>query len=345
MTTAAGTIGMRARVDALDWSQTALGPRDGWCPELRTVVEQVLDSGFPKAVCWGPSLITIYNDAFAPILGNKQMPLGKPFSRIWSEVWDQIGPIADRALAGEATYIENFPLVIERGGMPEEAWFTFCYSPLRLADGTIGGMLDTVVETTLTMETQAQLRFANQELAHRLKNTLAIVQSIARQTLREHVGREALDGFDDRLRALGQAHDVLSLERWAEGAFCEVVSTALRSTVDPARIDIQGPDLALGAQTTLSLAMLLHELSTNALKHGALSAPYGRIALTWEIVDEQLHFSWRESGGPAVVAPQRRGFGSRLIGRGLGYGAHVSLRFEPQGFEYDIRVPLAELRR
>src|SRR6185503_6809392 len=128
----AGAVARKVR--EFDWGATPLGPSRDWPPELKTVVRQILESRFPAAIVWGPAYTTIYNDAFLPILGDKPEALGRSF--------------AERAYAGEATYISDFPLVIDRYGKPEQAWFTFCYSPLRLSDGTVAGMIDTVVETT-----------------------------------------------------------------------------------------------------------------------------------------------------------------------------------------------------
>ncbi len=139
---------MGARVRAHDWAATPLGPLEAWPPSLRTAVGMVLGSKFPACLVWGPHLTTIHNDAFRPILGAKPEALGRPFSEVWSEAWHEIGPIAGRALAGEATFIEDFPLAVERGGHPEEAFFTFCYSPVRDEAGRVAGFLDTVVETT-----------------------------------------------------------------------------------------------------------------------------------------------------------------------------------------------------
>ena len=174
---------MARKVENFDWRSTPLGPIEHWPAELKTLARHVLESQFPKAIAWGPELTTIYNDAFRPILGEKPEALGRPFSHVWSEVWADIGPIAERALAGEATFIEDHPLIINRSGEPEKAWFTFCYSPVRLADGSIRGMLDTVIETTATVRAREDLVLINKELGHRLKNTLALVHSITLQTL------------------------------------------------------------------------------------------------------------------------------------------------------------------
>jgi PAS domain S-box-containing protein len=127
----------------------------------------MLASKFPACLVWGPDLITIYNDAFKPILGAKPEALGRPFKEVWSEVWDEIGPIAERAMAGEATFIKHFPLMVERNGYPEEAFFTFCYSPVRDENGAIVGFLDTVVETTTEVKTRVALQ-ADREHLHRL---------------------------------------------------------------------------------------------------------------------------------------------------------------------------------
>ncbi|MCO6418278.1 PAS domain S-box protein [Siccirubricoccus sp. KC 17139] len=131
-----------------DWAATPLGPPRAWPQALRVAVSMMLGSRFPACIAWGPRLVTLYNDAFRPILGAKPEALGQPFSAVWQEAWEAIGPIAARALAGEATFIEDFPLTIERNGYPEEVFLTFCYSPIRDAAGKVGGFLDTVIETT-----------------------------------------------------------------------------------------------------------------------------------------------------------------------------------------------------
>ncbi|WP_104912194.1 response regulator [Pseudomonas sp. LG1D9] len=139
---------MAERVRHHDWTNTPLGAMDQWPDVLKTTVSLSLASHFPQAVVWGPELTTLYNDAFVPILGSKPDALGQPFSAIWQEAWSQISPIADAAFAGNATFIEDFPLIVERGDAPEQAYFTFCYSPIRDACGNVVGLLDTVTETT-----------------------------------------------------------------------------------------------------------------------------------------------------------------------------------------------------
>ena len=142
---------MAERVIQHDWANTPLGPLEQWPDVLKTTVALCFASSFPQAIVWGPQLITIYNDAFIPILGNKPYALGRPFSDIWREVWADVSHIADAAFQGHATYIENFPLVVERGQAREQAYFTFCYSPIRDPQGHVVGLLDTVTETTATV--------------------------------------------------------------------------------------------------------------------------------------------------------------------------------------------------
>lgn len=139
---------MSERVRHHPWEQTPLGPIDSWPQSLRMAVDMMLVSKFPKCLTWGPELITLYNDAFKPILGAKPEALGRSFRDVWAETWVSLEPIAARALAGEATFIENYRISTDRNGRFEDAWFTFCYSPVRDEHGRVLGMLDTVVETT-----------------------------------------------------------------------------------------------------------------------------------------------------------------------------------------------------
>jgi two-component sensor histidine kinase len=327
---------MAQRVAAFDWASTPLGPSADWPPELKTVVRQILESSFPSAVIWGPDFTTIYNDAFRPILGNKPEALGRSFADIWSEVWESIGPIARKAYAGDATYIENYPLTIERSGRPERAWFTFCYSPLRLSDGTVAGMIDTVVETTSTILGREQLDLLNNELGHRLKNTLALVQAIAAQSLKTVSESDAVEAFRDRITALSNAHDVLLSQNWATASLDAIVRQTLAPLDGLQQVQVSGEDLQLGSQPALSLSLILHELATNAAKYGALSVPDGRVTLAWEVADGAFQMHWREMGGPTVEEPSKTGFGSRLIRRGLSSAGTVDLRYAPSGLEMDL---------
>lgn len=160
---------MAERVRKHDWAGTPLGPIEAWSPELKSAVAFVLENRFPAALVWGMSLVTIYNDGFRPILGNKPDALGRSFAEIWKEAWQEVGPIAWRAFAGHSTFIEDFSLLIDRTGVPEEAFFTFSYSPVRAADGSVLGIVDTVVETTDKVRSRTALRASEDRQAFLLK--------------------------------------------------------------------------------------------------------------------------------------------------------------------------------
>ena len=133
----------------LDWLASPLGPPDTWPQSLRSVVGLLLTSKFPMFVAWGAGLGFVYNDAYAEILGSKHpSALGRRFHDIWAEIWSDISPLVEAALAGEAVYREDLPLVVNRSGTDEQAWFTFSYSPVRDEAGQVAGMFCAVTETT-----------------------------------------------------------------------------------------------------------------------------------------------------------------------------------------------------
>jgi hypothetical protein len=148
----AGGGEMAERIRGYDWSASPLGPPEAWPQALKTAVGIVLSTKFPMFVAWGPELRLLYNDAYAEILGDKHpAALAHAFEDIWAEIWEAIRPIAERAVAGEASFYENLPLTLTRRGFAEQAWFTFSYSPLRDPAEAACGMLCTVVETTATV--------------------------------------------------------------------------------------------------------------------------------------------------------------------------------------------------
>lgn len=335
----------------LDWTSSPLGPISNWSNSLRTTVGAILDSAFPQCLLWGPQRITIHNDAFLPILGYKPPAIGRPFDDVWAEVWHIIEPLVERAYAGEPTFIEDYALVVQRRGRPEQVYFTFCYSPIRDDDGHIAGMLDTVIETTAKVQAQQQARLVNAELAHRMQNTLAIVHSIADQTFRAAESLEdARTTLSRRLKALGQAHNVLTQSNWLSAPMSAVIEGALiPHSMALGEICAQGPPVTLSARQALSLCMAIHELATNSMKYGALSVAGGEVTIRWVLEpidgDECLRLCWKESGGPVVTPPQRRGFGSRLIEQVLAmdFGGKVDMRYAPEGLRCELTTRASNL--
>lgn len=194
---------------------------------------------------------------------------------------------------------------------------------------------------------QAQLRLMINELNHRVKNTLATVQSMASQTLRGETDPGAMyEKLEARLLGLSEVHDVLTRERWHGADLQEVAERALRPfDAIPGKVRVSGPTVWLQPGPALSMALIFHELATNAVKYGALSTPGGRVDLSWALdsAAEALRLTWVESGGPTVTPPTRRGFGSRLIERGLRgelRGAAV-MDYAPEGLVCTMRAQLA----
>jgi len=155
-----------ARILARDWSTHPLGPIAGWPASLRMSLGLVLGSSFPTFLAWGEELFVFHNDAYAPMLGNRSgAASGTPLPGVWPEIWDTLAPLARRVLDGEALYFENFQVTVERNGYPEQAWFTFSYSPLRDEAGAVRGLMCTVVEETdkvlaLARHKEAEERYA-----------------------------------------------------------------------------------------------------------------------------------------------------------------------------------------
>lgn len=323
-----------------DWPSTSLGPIETWSPTLRTIVNLILESEFPKALVWGPDLVTIHNDAFLPILGDKPSAIGRSFAQVWSEAWESIGPIANKAFAGQSTYIEDYGLTVDRGAGPEQAYFTFCYSPVRDENGTIVGMMDTVVETTNTVFARATEAVLRRELIHRVKNMLAVTGAVVNSTLRHAATLDdAKDAISQRLTALASAQDISVGD--LDAIDLEIL---IRRVMDPhvadwQRILLKGPAVNVQSRQALALSLVLYELATNAAKHGAMSTPYGHIALDWSVDESgQFSFSWTEQSEKTVSQPTRKGFGSQLMTRiGPAYFSGTGAAdYEPSGLCYRL---------
>lgn len=240
--------------------------------------------------------------------------------------------------------------VIDRNG--ETRWLR-CEGVPRLDDtDAFLGYTGCNVDITDTKRAEEHLLLLIHELNHRVKNTLATVQSIAGQSLRRLAGEEAAAAraaFEARLLALARVHDVLTRESWEGAELGTVVADAI-APLDAgdgqrSRFVVSGPALRLPPRLALSIAMALHELGTNAVKYGALSQDGGTVTIAWSIEREQetkLLLRWCEDGGPPVVAPTRTGFGSRLIERSLAreLAGEVHLLFAPTGVVCTIEAPV-----
>lgn len=181
------------------------------------------------------------------------------------------------------------------------------------------------------------------ELNHRVKNTLAIVQSLTHQSFHSSVpAADAIRRFEGRLEALAGAHNLLTRKNWETASIEEIAATALSPFCSKQRCTIEGPNVPVLPQTAVSLSLALHELATNASKYGALSNDRGHVSVRWTAADGQLQLIWRERDGPAVSPPQVRGFGTRMIERTLAaeFGGTVQLDFAPDGVTCRVVAPL-----
>lgn len=346
-----------------DWAATSLGPIDGWPVSLKTTMRLVLSSRQPMSFWWGPELLHFYNDAYVPMLGQRAgNALGRPFKEVWDDVWEMVLPFVRSALSGEATWMEDMPLTMMRNGYPEQTYFTFSYSPLYGDDGAVEGLLNIVTETTRAVADRAalhvayelaqehirerarherELKLLNEELAHRMKNTLAMTQSIVTQTLRSAESMsDAIATVTARIGALSKAQDILTGTPGTTASFEETVMAALLPHRDrDDRFVVSGGEIYLTAQQALGLSLAIHELATNATKYGALSLPDGRIEIGWSAgEDGSFSFNWVERGGPPVTAPVRRGFGSRLTERIVSviFSGEGRMTFEPTGLIFRL---------
>jgi PAS domain S-box-containing protein len=218
-------------------------------------------------------------------------------------------------------------------------------SPIDTADGPMS--LVAVVDLSSRKRAEAQREMLLAELNHRVKNTLAVVQSIANRTFSGvSAAAPARRAYEGRLIALAQAHNLLTQTNWENASLHELASAALDTDDSNAgRIILSGPPILLAPKQALSMAMALHELYTNALKYGALSRDGGSIDVQWTCTDmpaPRFTFTWREIGGPKVSPPKRKGFGSLLLGRMLAgdMDADVRLNFDQTGFSCVIEAPL-----
>ena len=204
------------------------------------------------------------------------------------------------------------------------------------------GLLSISRDVTERREFEERRELLINELNHRVKNTLALVQAIAHQSFRSEVeGTPPHREFVARIGMLASAHDLLTREHWEGVTLAKLIRAAI-APLDPDRIAISGPPLTLNPKAAVAIAMALHELGTNAMKYGALSVDSGRVGIRWSVEKDRLSLDWEERGGPPVAAPDRQGFGVKMIERALASDlrANVSVDFAGAGVHCRIDAPL-----
>src|ERR1700722_17700874 len=344
----AGGGEMGALTRGFDWSKTPLGPPETWPQSLRVTVRLVLTSRHPLFIWWGGELIQVYNDAYRETLGPGRHPdaLGARGRECWAEIWDIIGPQIDYVMAGKgATWHEDQLIPVTRHGRREDVWGTYSFGPLD-GEGKVGGVRVVCKDVTSEHMAREALNLINEELKHRVKNTLTVLGAVATQAFRDAAHKADLEKYKQRLASFGRAHDLLTAANWAAAPLQDVISAALTPyRTDEGRFTVAGPPLGVKSRQALALSLAIHELATNAMKNGALTMPSRRVSIAWTSVEQLFVFIWQESGGPPVSEPSSLGFGSRLITRVLrdDFGGAVDVSYAPAGLVCCLTAPLENL--
>lgn len=288
-------------------------------------------------------IVTSWNRGAERLFGYRaEEMMGQPITiLVPDDRYDEETRILERLRRGE--HVEHFETVRRRkdGSLVE---ISLTASPVRDAQGAIIGASKIARDITERRQAERLQRTLMHELNHRVKNTLATVQAIARQSFRSSsLDSRERETFEARLQAMSRAHDLLTQESWDGTDMAAVVAQVL-APYQGERFEIGGSELRLTPRVALALTLALHELTTNAAKYGALSAPSGRVAITWSLSPADppcLALRWQESGGPRVSPPREKGFGSRLIERSLALelGGEVHISYEPGGVVCDVKVP------
>jgi PAS domain S-box-containing protein len=290
---------------------------------------------------WNPGAEALYSYAPHEIVGQPVRVLcsgddeGKAFEAFANEVAER-----GQALSCDARRLRKDGSLVE---------VILCLAPLRNRDGDIIGYAAITHDITERKAQEKTRQLLLNELNHRVKNTLAMVQSIARLTLRQTKSPEDFaKSFTGRIQALAGAHDVLTASSWQGADLASLVRDQLiLGDAGDGRIIYKGPRLALDSQTAVGLSLVLHELGTNANKYGALSVEGGSVDLSWETTEcgKTLKLRWREQGGPPVTIPSKRGFGTFIIEQSMsGLDGEAHIQFDPSGLVCDMRLPIKKTK-
>lgn len=297
----------------------------------------------------GPAhVFVLANKAYQQLIGNRTV-VGMTIRDALPEVVDQgFVDLLDKVFAtGEAYIGTGTRITLDQtiGGGAGERILDFIYQPIRNSDGLVSGIFVEGQDVTERTRGEQHLRLVVNELNHRVKNTLAMIQAVAAQTFRDANNLpQAQATFSARIMALARANDLLTGENWEGASLSDIVAgvSVAHGGNQPGRFSASGPVVRLSPKIALSLSMAMHELATNAVKYGALSVSDGKVDVTWSVDGGRLRIGWTESGGPRVHTPDRRGFGSRLVERGLAgeMGGTAKIEFAPTGVVCIIDAPM-----
>ena len=305
------------------------------------------------AVLGGPThLFQMANAAYLRLVGRDDI-VGKTVAEALPEVAAQgfIDTLDQVYHAGEAYIGRREPVLLEGDHEPGHSrrMLNFIFQPVSDGEGRSTGIIVQGYDVTEEVEYEERQELLIQELNHRVKNTLAVVQSLAQQTFRGVPGSApSMATFKARLHALAAAHGLLTESSWSPASVREIVELTVGAAYGDldGRVTLDGPGFLINPEVALALTMIVHELTTNAIKYGALSGSAGKVRVDWSVNAGEdcdvLSLTWRERGGPPVAPPPSEGFGTRLIRTGITSkrGTAVDLRFEPEGVVCALEVML-----
>ena len=311
---------------------------------LRGIFETALGA---VAVIDGPDhVFSFVNPEYEALIGRGDL-IGRTVREALPELVDQgFDKLLDKVYATGEPYVGRaVPVALRRspGGALDHRMVDLVYHPICNGTGGCEGIFVHAIEVT-------EQHLLNRELAHRLKNQLSVVQAIVGQSLRgARSFEEVAEVLGGRLSVLARAHDTII----DGGVACNSVAEVVRSAIEwqgDRNIVLDGPAMPISARPALSLSLIVHELLTNAVKYGALAAPTGRVDIAWTTRRDEdrsrFLLSWRESGGPPVVEPARRGSGTRLIQAGLSGSrdTDITLVYDPAGLRFELSTDLTSLQ-
>lgn len=317
--------------------------------ERNRLVEMFMQApGFVAILSGRDHRFQMHNDAYSQLIGHRDIA-GKTIREALPELEGQgFYDLLDGVFATGEPY-EGRESVAHLQRTPNEptetVYLNFIYQPIRDAAGVVVGIFVQGHDITDNVLAAQRQKLMIDELNHRVKNTLATVQSIAVQTARSNTDPAGFaETFQSRIMSLSHTHNLLTQSHW-EGADLRAILEHEIEAYGQTRVSLVGPPVSLAPATVLSLGMIFHEMATNAAKYGALHTPEGRVLIDWALADQRapkLRLTWREIGGPKVTAPDRRGFGSRLIERNIRHdlAGEIDLVYAPEGLIAELTVPL-----
>jgi len=291
------------------------------------------------------------NDAFLSLTGyDREEVLGKSFNFLMAHGADAEA-LARIKNAFEGTSNGGAEVLYRRKD-GSEFWTGLFISPVYDGHGNLVQYFASFVDLTLYKENEAKSKRLIDELNHRVKNTLATVQSIVWQAMRTASGPQLIrEAIESRLFALSRSHDLLTRENWESAGLFDIVHDALEPFEGAKRIVIKGENIRFAPKSALALGIVFNELATNAVKYGALSNDEGSILIEWTMEptpeNTRLSLHWQEKDGPPVLTPSRIGFGSRVIERSLSHELEgtVNLDFRPDGLACTMTIPMPRVTR